>query len=143
MRPGDLFAALPGTRVHGADFAATALDAGAVAVLTDQAGVVRADLLDHPEVSAGRVALLVHDDPRAALGPAAAKIYGEPSKQLRILGVTGTSGKTTTTYLLESALAAAGSPPVWSAPSRPASPVSAWTARSPPPRPPTCRRCWP
>ncbi|QRK88696.1 UDP-N-acetylmuramoyl-L-alanyl-D-glutamate--2,6-diaminopimelate ligase [Saccharopolyspora erythraea] len=108
VRPGDLFAALPGTRVHGADFAATALDAGAVAVLTDQAGVVRADLLDHPEVSAGRVALLVHDDPRAALGPAAAKIYGEPSKQLRILGVTGTSGKTTTTYLLESALAAAG-----------------------------------
>ena len=108
VRPGDLFAALPGTRVHGADFAGTALEAGATAVLTDETGLVRANLLEHPEVVAGRVALLVHDDPRGVLGQAAAAIYGHPSEKLSILGVTGTSGKTTTTYLLDSALAAGG-----------------------------------
>jgi UDP-N-acetylmuramoyl-L-alanyl-D-glutamate--2,6-diaminopimelate ligase len=108
VRPGDLFAALPGARVHGADFAAEALSSGAAAVLTDQAGVERAALADHPAVRAGNVPLLVHDDPRGVLGVAAAWIYGEPSRHLSILGVTGTSGKTTTTYLLESALRAAG-----------------------------------
>lgn len=108
VRAGDLFAALPGTRVHGADFAADALTAGATAVLTDQAGVDRVALLDHPRVRAGEVALLVHEDPRGVLGSAAARIYGDPSRRLTILGVTGTSGKTTTSYLLESALRAAG-----------------------------------
>ncbi|HSK61103.1 MAG TPA: UDP-N-acetylmuramoyl-L-alanyl-D-glutamate--2,6-diaminopimelate ligase, partial [Actinomycetospora sp.] len=54
------------------------------------------------------VPVLVHADPRAALGPAAARIYGDPSTRLDVLGVTGTSGKTTTVYLLEAALAAAG-----------------------------------
>ncbi|MFR9730838.1 UDP-N-acetylmuramoyl-L-alanyl-D-glutamate--2,6-diaminopimelate ligase [Saccharopolyspora sp. MS10] len=108
VRPGDLFAALPGTRVHGADFAADALTAGATAVLTDQAGVERTALLDHPRVRDGQVALLVHEDPRGVLGSAAARIYGDPSRRLTLLGVTGTSGKTTTSYLLESALRAAG-----------------------------------
>lgn len=105
---GDLFAALPGTRVHGADFIAQALEAGAVAVLTDQAGVDRTGLAEHPDVLAGRVALLLHPDPRDVLGRAAAIVYGDPSEQLSVLGVTGTSGKTTTSYLLESALRAAG-----------------------------------
>ena len=105
---GDLFAALPGTRVHGADFAGEALSAGAAAVLTDQAGIDRVALLDDPRVRSGEVALLVHDDPRDVLGAAAARIYGDPSGKLAVLGVTGTSGKTTTCYLLESALRAAG-----------------------------------
>ena len=108
VRPGDLFAALPGTRVHGADFAGEALAAGAVAVLTDQAGMERAALAEHPAVLDGSVPLLVHDDPRGVLGAASARIYGNPSEKLSILGVTGTSGKTTTTYLLESALRCAG-----------------------------------
>ncbi|WP_221467984.1 UDP-N-acetylmuramoyl-L-alanyl-D-glutamate--2,6-diaminopimelate ligase [Saccharopolyspora phatthalungensis] len=108
VRPGDLFAALPGTRVHGADFAEHALEAGAVAVLTDQAGIDRAALTEHPAVREGKVSLLVHDDPRGVLGAASALIYGDPSRRLKVLGVTGTSGKTTTTYLLESALQAAG-----------------------------------
>ncbi|RKT86082.1 UDP-N-acetylmuramoylalanyl-D-glutamate--2,6-diaminopimelate ligase [Saccharopolyspora antimicrobica] len=108
VRPGDLFAALPGTRVHGADFAQGAIEAGAVAVLTDQAGVDRAGLAEHPAVLDGSVSVLVHDDPRGVLGTASALIYGDPSSKLKILGVTGTSGKTTTSYLLESALQAAG-----------------------------------
>ncbi len=104
--PGDLFAALPGTRVHGADFAAQALAAGAVAVLTDAAGAERlaAQVAGREEP----VTVLLHDDPRGVLGAVAARIYGNPSERLSILGVTGTSGKTTTTYLLESALREAG-----------------------------------
>jgi len=71
-----------------------------VAVLTDPAGAGRESLKDVP--------VLVHDDPRAVLGAAAAEVYGNPSQRLKVLGVTGTSGKTTTTYMLEAGLAAAG-----------------------------------
>jgi UDP-N-acetylmuramoyl-L-alanyl-D-glutamate--2,6-diaminopimelate ligase len=98
--PGDLFAALPGARVHGAEFAAEAISAGAVGVLTDDAG---ASLLGNAAVP-----VVVHPDPRRVLGSIAAWIYGEPSLQLAVIGVTGTSGKTTTTYMLESGLRAAG-----------------------------------
>jgi UDP-N-acetylmuramoyl-L-alanyl-D-glutamate--2,6-diaminopimelate ligase len=99
---GDLFAALPGSRVHGARFARQAVEAGAVAVLTDEAGAAL------PEVREAGVPVLVHGDPRQALGPVAAWIYGEPSLRLAVLGVTGTSGKTTTTYMIDSGLRAAG-----------------------------------
>ncbi|WP_425550126.1 UDP-N-acetylmuramoyl-L-alanyl-D-glutamate--2,6-diaminopimelate ligase [Actinomycetospora chlora] len=102
VRPGDLFAALPGARAHGADFAADALARGAAAVLTDADGAGRAALR-----GAG-VPVLVHPEPRAAVGHASALVYGDPSTRLDVLGVTGTSGKTTTVYLLEAALAAAG-----------------------------------
>ena len=98
VRPGDLFAALPGARVHGADFAAEAVAAGAVAVLTDPAG-------------RGRVAgvpVLVHPRPRDVLGTVAVTAYGDPTRALRVLGVTGTSGKTTVAHLLEAGLTAAG-----------------------------------
>jgi UDP-N-acetylmuramoyl-L-alanyl-D-glutamate--2,6-diaminopimelate ligase len=105
-RMGDLFAALPGMRVHGAEFAAEAVASGAAVILTDPAGAERVRCV--PQVRSGNVALLVHDDPRAAVGPVASRVYGEPSQRLSVLGVTGTSGKTTTTYLLESALRAAG-----------------------------------
>lgn len=101
-RPGDLFAALPGARAHGADFADQALARGAAAVLTDAAGAARTALRD------ADVPVLVHPDPRAAIGPASALVYGDPSTRVDVLGVTGTSGKTTTVYLLEAALAAAG-----------------------------------
>ncbi|WP_424185606.1 UDP-N-acetylmuramoyl-L-alanyl-D-glutamate--2,6-diaminopimelate ligase [Actinokineospora sp. G85] len=100
--PGDLFAALPGARAHGADFVADAAAAGAAAVLTDAAGAER------PALLATGLPVLVHDDPRGALGPLAGHIYGEPSLALKVLGVTGTSGKTTTTYMVEAGLAAAG-----------------------------------
>jgi len=103
IRSGDLFAALPGARVHGADFAGDALEHGAVAVLTDVAGAARAAL--------SAVPVLVHDAPRSVLGAVSAYLYGNPSAHLPVLGITGTSGKTTTAYLVEAGLRAAGAVP--------------------------------
>jgi UDP-N-acetylmuramoyl-L-alanyl-D-glutamate--2,6-diaminopimelate ligase len=100
VRPGDLYAALPGSRRHGAEFIAAAAGAGAVAVLTDQAGADRA-------AAAGLPALLV-DDPRGRLGTVASRVYGEPTTKLTMIGITGTAGKTSTAYLIESGLRAAG-----------------------------------
>ncbi len=102
-QPGDLFAALAGGHVHGADFAARALAAGAVAVLTDPAGAARAGLADVP--------VLVHPQPRDVLGQLAARVYGRPAERLSVLGITGTSGKTTTAYLVEAGLRLVGRTP--------------------------------
>jgi UDP-N-acetylmuramoyl-L-alanyl-D-glutamate--2,6-diaminopimelate ligase len=101
IRPGDLYAALPGSSAHGIDFLRTAVDAGAVAVLTDAPGA---------DAAGTSVPVLVVDRPRAVLGRLAAKLYGEPATAMRMIGVTGTQGKTTTTRLLESGLARAGVP---------------------------------
>jgi UDP-N-acetylmuramoyl-L-alanyl-D-glutamate--2,6-diaminopimelate ligase len=100
VRPGDLFAALPGSRAHGARFIGAAAAAGAVAVLTDPAGAPYA-------AEAGLPALVVAD-PRTALGDVAALVYGDPTAKLTVLGITGTAGKTSTAYLIESGLRAAG-----------------------------------
>ena len=94
--PGDLYAALPGAVTHGAAFVAKAEQAGAVAVLTDPTGEERAKETGLP--------VLVVDRPRDVLGAVAARIYGEPTKELRLLGVTGTNGKTTTSFLLDAVL---------------------------------------
>ncbi|HEX5296164.1 MAG TPA: UDP-N-acetylmuramoyl-L-alanyl-D-glutamate--2,6-diaminopimelate ligase [Streptosporangiaceae bacterium] len=100
VEPGDLYVALPGAHVHGAAFCADAVAAGAVAVLTDPDGRARA-------VASG-VPVFVLADPRARLGEIACWVYGDPSSRLRLIGVTGTSGKTTSTYLIEAGLRAAG-----------------------------------
>jgi UDP-N-acetylmuramoyl-L-alanyl-D-glutamate--2,6-diaminopimelate ligase len=100
VRPGDLYAALPGARTHGARFAADAVERGAVAVLTDAGG---RDLAE-----AAGVPVRVVDDPRAVLGAVADRVYGEPSRRVQVIGITGTNGKTTTSYLVEGGLAAAG-----------------------------------
>ena len=100
VRPGDLYAALPGLRTHGAEYAADAARAGAVAVLTDPPGAARA-------AGAG-VPVVVVPDPRAVLGGLAAWVYGDPGEKLLTLGVTGTNGKTTTTSMLDAALRPAG-----------------------------------
>jgi UDP-N-acetylmuramoyl-L-alanyl-D-glutamate--2,6-diaminopimelate ligase len=100
VRPGDLYAALPGGNHHGAEFCADAVSAGAVAVLTDPAGREAAAECGVP--------VFVVADPRARLGEVASWVYRHPSARLLLIGVTGTSGKTTTTYLLESALRRAG-----------------------------------
>ncbi len=96
VRAGDLYAALPGTVTHGAQFAANAREAGAVAVLTDVDGADQARAAGLP--------VLVVPAPRAVLGAVAARVYGDPVRDVRLLGVTGTNGKTTTTYLLDAVL---------------------------------------
>ncbi|MFB6817867.1 UDP-N-acetylmuramoyl-L-alanyl-D-glutamate--2,6-diaminopimelate ligase [Streptomyces sp. NPDC056347] len=100
VRPGDLYAALPGARVHGADFAAQAAGLGAVAVLTDPAGA--------PRAAATGLPVLVTEDPRGRMGELAAEIYGRPGAGLLQIGITGTSGKTTTAYLVEGGFRGAG-----------------------------------
>ncbi len=105
---GDLFAALPGSTAHGAQFTASAISGGAVAVLTDPDGAaVIGRLLSDP----APVPVLVHPRPRAVLGTVAADVYGHPSDRVVVLGVTGTSGKTTTAHLIEAGLKAAGRTP--------------------------------
>jgi len=100
-RAGDVFAGLPGRAAHGARFADDAVAGGAVAVLTDAAG--------RAAVSADVPVVLV-SDVRSVLGSVAAQVYGRPSHHLPVLGVTGTSGKTTTTFLIRAGLQAAGWP---------------------------------
>jgi UDP-N-acetylmuramoyl-L-alanyl-D-glutamate--2,6-diaminopimelate ligase len=100
VRRGDVYAALPGSHQHGARFCEQAAQAGAVAILTDPAG---------RDLAAGcGLPLFVVADPRSRLGEVAAWIYGNPSARLQLVGVTGTSGKTTTTFLIESGLRLAG-----------------------------------
>ncbi|RAJ63081.1 UDP-N-acetylmuramoylalanyl-D-glutamate--2,6-diaminopimelate ligase [Streptomyces sp. PsTaAH-130] len=96
VRPGDLYAALPGARLHGADFVTQAAGLGATAVLTDPTGAERAAATGLP--------VLVVPDPRALMGELAATIYGHPGRDLLQIGITGTSGKTTTAYLVEGGL---------------------------------------
>lgn len=96
VRPGDLYAALPGARAHGADFVTQAASLGAAAVLTDPSGAERAAATGLP--------VLVVDDPRGRMGELAATIYGHPGRDLLQIGITGTSGKTTTAYLVEGGL---------------------------------------
>jgi UDP-N-acetylmuramoyl-L-alanyl-D-glutamate--2,6-diaminopimelate ligase len=92
---GTLFACRPGHRTDGHDHAPAAVADGAAALLVE-----RFLDLDIPQLRVESVA--------AALGPVAAAVHGDPSTELLLLGVTGTNGKTTTSYMLDSVLEAAG-----------------------------------
>lgn len=103
---GDLYVALPGAARHGADFATPAIEAGAVAVLTDATGARLLAL--SPDIS---VPVLVVDEPRAVVGRLSALIYrsqAADSPAPTLFGVTGTNGKTTTTYFVNALLQALG-----------------------------------
>ncbi len=127
IQPGDLYVALPGANTHGAAHAAAAVTAGAVAILTDTAGAASlantsfegrrlsgsveagwAPAQPTTAASGRPIPVLEVPAPRDVLGPLAAWLYGHPGHALLLLGVTGTAGKTTTTYLLEAGLRAAG-----------------------------------
>ena len=109
VRPGDLYAALPGGQTHGARFCPAAVQAGAAAVLTDAAG---RDLIgERAGPVTSRVPVVVAEQPRRLLGSLAASVYGSPAESMLVVGVTGTQGKTTVTYLLEAALRGAGRVP--------------------------------
>ena len=92
---GTLFFCVPGFTSDGHDFAPDAVDRGAAALVCE-----RPLGLGVPEV--------VVDDVRAAMGPAAARFYGDPTADLRVVGITGTNGKTTTAFLVRELLGAAG-----------------------------------
>ncbi|MBY0350081.1 UDP-N-acetylmuramoyl-L-alanyl-D-glutamate--2,6-diaminopimelate ligase [Tabrizicola sp.] len=102
VRAGMLFAALPGSQVHGARFIAAALERGAVAILTDAAGArMAAEVLAESEV-----ALVVAEDPRAALACAAALWFGAQPDVM--VAVTGTNGKTSVATFTRAIWAALG-----------------------------------
>jgi len=100
VAPGDLYVALPGQHHHGSAFASAAAASGAVAVLTDPAGRADAETAGLP--------VLVSPHARQLMAHAAAAVYGRPAERLAMYAVTGTNGKTTTTFLLDAALRAAG-----------------------------------
>jgi UDP-N-acetylmuramoyl-L-alanyl-D-glutamate--2,6-diaminopimelate ligase len=95
VTPGSLFFCLPGSRDDGHRYAGQAVAAGAVALVGER-----------PVGS--HVSQLIVPDARAAMNRLAAPFFGHPSCRLRLVGITGTNGKTTTAYLLESILRAAG-----------------------------------
>jgi len=103
--PGALFFALPGARTDGANFIRQALEKGAAAVIagTEVPVELRAAYPAAP--------MYATTDLAAALSRTASNFYGQPSSRLRVFGITGTKGKTTTAYLLESVLRLAGARP--------------------------------
>ncbi len=100
VQPGDLFLAQPGARTHGARFVADAVAAGAVAVLTDEEG---AAIVTAAPGLAELARIVVDEHPRRFLGALAAWFYGHPAHALKTIGITGTQGKTSTTYLVDAA----------------------------------------
>lgn len=99
VKPGMLFVALRGQRADGATFAADALAKGAVAIVSDS-----------PAPADVTAPWLTTTDARLVMAELAAAVYDHPSRELSVVGVTGTNGKTTTTYLLASVFDAAGMP---------------------------------
>jgi UDP-N-acetylmuramyl-tripeptide synthetase len=98
VRPGDVFVAVKGLTVDGHDFVRAAAQRGAAAAIVERP-------VDAP------IPLVVVPDGARALGPLVARAAGRPSDRMTMVGITGTNGKTTTTYLLESILAAASARP--------------------------------
>lgn len=97
LRQGDLFVAMPGKKTHGANFIEKAIEQGAVAVVTDSAGI---EQLGHLEIP-----VLKLENPRAHLGELAAFVYGNVAGNMpKLFATTGTNGKTSTSYLLEGIL---------------------------------------
>jgi UDP-N-acetylmuramoyl-L-alanyl-D-glutamate--2,6-diaminopimelate ligase len=99
VRPGDVFVALKGLKADGSVFVQQAIERGAVAVVAQAA-----------RPAGVSVPWLLVEDSRLALAHAAAEFAGHPSRDMRVVGVTGTNGKTTTAYLLAAIFEAAGVP---------------------------------
>ena len=100
VHDGDVYVAFAGARFHGSEFIEEAMANGAVAVLTDEVGAAVADAVG--------LSCIVVPDVRQVLGAASSMIYGNPAESMTMVGITGTNGKTTTAYLLDAALRAAG-----------------------------------
>lgn len=107
---GDIFVARSGEHVNGWDFVQTAINQGAVAILAQTIPCDRriANGQLNLENMAHSLPVLLVDNVRRAMGQAAALIYGDPTRDLAVVGITGTNGKTTTSYLVRAALDGAG-----------------------------------
>ncbi|MBM3829395.1 MAG: UDP-N-acetylmuramoyl-L-alanyl-D-glutamate--2,6-diaminopimelate ligase [Verrucomicrobia bacterium] len=99
LSPGMVFIAVPGEKYDGHDFISMAIDRGAAAVICERNGF-----------TSGRATKVKVADARAALAVAAANYHGHPSRKLKVIGVTGTNGKTTVTFMVKQILEAAGIP---------------------------------
>ncbi len=97
LKGGELFVALPGEHVDGADYIPRAISLGAAAVVTQR-----------PFGGTASIPVIEVPDARTALSRLASEYYGNPSRELRVVGITGTDGKTTTTFLTDAVLSAAG-----------------------------------
>src|SRR5688572_10961411 len=97
ITPGMVFVAVPGQKVDGHDFVDAAIDRGATAVICEHNGIL-----------AQRATKIKVADVREALARVAASYYGGPSSKLKVIGVTGTNGKTTVSFMVKSILEAAG-----------------------------------
>ena len=98
VEPGTLFFCVVGEKVDGHEFGVRAVEEGAVALVVER------------ELTELDVAQVVVGDSRAAMAPLAARFYGDPTGKLRVVGVTGTNGKTTTAFLVREILRAAEFP---------------------------------
>ena len=105
VRPGSLFLACKGLTHHGLDFAEQALAKGARAILYEEGGTERSPPLGHTEIFVAGVPELSRH-----VGMIADRFFDAPSRELRVVGVTGTNGKTTCTYLLAQAFSLCGLP---------------------------------
>lgn len=101
VEAGDLFVARSGGKVSGVEFAQAAIERGAAALIVERGAPL-------PTLS---VPMIEVADARSALALAAEAVYGQPSRALAFVGITGTNGKTTTSWLVERALTGAGQKP--------------------------------
>ncbi|WP_419786891.1 UDP-N-acetylmuramoyl-L-alanyl-D-glutamate--2,6-diaminopimelate ligase [Pseudodesulfovibrio sp.] len=103
VQPGECFVAMPGTQVRGIDFIPSALDKGAKYIVAPES-----DREQLAPVIEKRAQVVYHENPAVALGELARQYFRVMDRDLKLVGITGTNGKTTTTYLLEHLLQSAG-----------------------------------
>ena len=113
---GSLYFAVPGAKVDGAKFIPDVIRSGAAAIVTEKAektltGILENDILVNGKFEKGdenTIAIIEVENIRYAMGVISSNYYGNPSDELRVIGITGTKGKTTTTYMVKEMLELAG-----------------------------------
>ena len=113
---GGLYFAVPGAKVDGAEFIPEVIRKGASAIITEKSEeklghILENDMLlngEFEEIVEDRVTIILVEDTRVAMGIISSEFYGNPSEEIRVIGITGTKGKTTTSYMVKEMLELAG-----------------------------------